>query len=953
MSSYGIEKSDDWICKVYNGPLKVRQYTLKNGLTVIFSKNPANPKISTRIAVKAGSKNDPASNTGLAHYLEHMLFKGTDKYGTLDYTKEKVYLKQIENLYEKYNSTVDTTARKKIYSAIDSVSNLASQYSIANEYDKMVQAIGATGTNAYTSVEQTVYVNTIPQNEIHRWLEIESERFRNPVMRLFHTELEAVYEEKNISMDNDYSKVFETMSASLFKKHNYGLQTTIGTVEHLKNPSLVKIKEYYNTYYVPNNMAIVMAGDFGYDSTIKMIVEHFSQMKSKPVPEYKFPIEYINAKPKTYTITGKTQPSVWMGYRMPGFGTKEGMMSEMVDMLLNNSQAGLFDLNLVKEQKVLGAASYVNDMKDYSIHYLYGMPKSGQSLADVQALITAELEKIKKGDFSDTLLQSVILDYTISKMKANESNAGRVDDLTSAFIYDMEWSAYHNRLYHQSRMTKAEIVKFANEFYTQDYSVIYKEQGTGEKLPSIPKPKITPVKLNRDKTSSFVTDLMNEDVSSIQPQFIDVNKEIKKSTIGNAPLWYVENTTNELFSLFYVLDMGKYHDKILPLAVNYIQYVGAADKNASTLAKEFYTLGSSFSVSTGTEESYVYLNGIQKNFKASVQLFENILRNPVANKTALSNMIKDIKTERINSKTDKRSIAAGLRSYAMYGKDNPFNYELTNEELDKITADQLIGYIQKLLKYKHTIMYYGPANFESIKTEIAKLHSTPGTWIAAPSKKVFTPLEAKKTNVYFAQYDDMVQAQISWTKRSNMFHIDQMASSALHGEYFGGGMGGVVFQTIRESKSLAYSSYSVYSTADYKDKYNSVFSFIGTQSDKMKDAIIAMNELHQTLPEAQGSFDRAKLAIISKMNTSRTSKTGLFWFNRSLMEMGLDSNYKKQMYQNVSNTNMSDVVNFHKKSYAETPFNYAILGDKNKLDMSYLKTLGPVIEIDLAALFGY
>ncbi len=953
MRSYGIEKSDDWVCKVYNGPLQVRHYMLKNGLTVIFSKNPTNPKVATRIAIKAGSKNDPSTNTGLAHYLEHMLFKGTDKYGTFDFSKEQVYLKQIENLYEKYNSTKDTTARKKIYGDIDSISGLASQYSIANEYDKMVQAIGATGTNAYTSVEQTVYVNTIPHNEIHRWLEIEAERFRHPVMRLFHTELEAVYEEKNISMDNDYSKVFETMNASLFKKHNYGLQTTIGTVEHLKNPSLVKINEYYQTYYVPNNMAIIMAGDFGYDSTIKMIVEHFSSMKPKPVPEYKFPIEYPSAQPKTFTITGKTEPSTWIGFRLPGFGTKEAMMSELVDMLLNNSQAGLFDLNLVKGQKVLRAATYLNDMKDYSVHYLYGSPKKGQSLTEVQTLLMGELEKIKKGQFSDTLLKSIILDYTISKMKSSESNQGRITDLTSAFIYDLEWTSYHNRLYHQSRMTKAELVKFANEFYTNDHTVIYKEQGAGEKLPSIPKPKITPVQLNRDKTSDFVTNIMQEETSPIQPQFVDVNKAIKKGITGKAPLWYVQNTTNELFSLYYVLDMGKYHDKILPLAVNYIQYVGAEGKNASDIAKAFYNLGSSFSVSTGNDQSYVYLNGIQKNFSASVQLFENLLRNPLANKAALNNMIKDMKTERANSKSDKRAIASGLRSYALYGKDNPFNYELSDAELDKITAEQLITYIKKLLNYKHTVMYYGPAKYESIQADISALHASPAEWQPTLTKKTFTPLEGKKTNVYFAQYDDMIQAQISWVKRSNLFDVDQMAMSSLHREYFGGGMSGVVFQTIRESKSLAYSSYSVFSTSNEKEKYNTVFSFIGTQSDKMKEAIIALNELHQKLPVAEGNFDRAKMAVISKMNTQRTTKSGLFWFNRSLMEMGLDSNYQASKYANVSATTMDDLISFHKKTYSETPFNYAILGDKSKLDMVYLKTLGPIVEVNLQTLFGY
>lgn len=952
-NGYGLEKSKDWRCKVYKGPGNVHHYVLNNGLNVIFSKNTSKPTIETRIAVKAGSKNDPATNTGLAHYLEHMLFKGTDKYGTLDYLQEKKYLQQIEDLYEVYNKTADINKRKNIYAKIDSISGLASKYSIANEYDKMVQGIGATGTNAYTSVEQTVYVNTIPNNEVHRWLEIEAERFRFPVMRLFHTELEAVYEEKNISLDNDMSQVFESTNAALFKKHNYGLQTTIGTVDHLKNPSLVAIKNYYNKYYVPNNMAIIMSGDFGFDSTIAMIVEHFSYMKQKPVKEYKFDVEYPSASPRETTVTGKMQPSVWLGFKMPGFATKEAMMSELVDMLLNNSSAGLFDLNLVKAQEVLNAGSFLNDMKDYSVHFMYGYPKQGQSLEQVKTKLLQELDKIKKGHFSDTLLKSIILDYQISKMKSYESAGGMIDDLTSAFVYDLDWMEYSNRLYYQSTFTKNDIVKFAKEYYTNDYSIVYKKQGKGEKKPSIEKPKITPVALNRDKTSNFVKSLMDEGSDPISPVFANLNKQISQGSVNKAPFWYVNNKENELFTLYYVLDIGKYHNKILPLAINFISYLGAGDKSANDLASAFYELGSSFNVSSGSEESYVYLSGIQKNFNKSVKIFEELLRNPKNNEAAFKNLIADIKTQRINNKTNKRAISAALRSYALYGKNNPFNYQITSAELDNLKSSDLIAAIKNLLNHEHTIMYYGPAAQNEVEKSLSQVHSTPTNWAPIPKPVEFIPLEKNKTEIYFAQYDDMVQAQINWIKRGKQFNADQLALSSVHRDYFGGGMSGVVFQTIRESKSLAYSSYSAYRPAMEAGKYNTINSFVGTQSDKMKEAIIAMNELHNDVPTVNANFMRAKDAVLSKMRTERTQKTGLFWLQRDLNDMQLDSNYKASLMNNVTSLKMEDIVQFHKQSYTETPFSYAILGDKTKLDMNYLKSLGEIKEIDLATLFGY
>ncbi|HNF72313.1 MAG TPA: insulinase family protein, partial [Chitinophagaceae bacterium] len=273
---------------VTNDPMKARYYKLANGLTVILSVNKEKPRIQTIIATKAGSKTDPSDHTGLAHYLEHMLFKGTDRYGSLNWTEEKKYLDQIDSLYEVYNHTSGESKRTEIYHLIDSVSGLAAKYSIANEYDKMMSMIGAQGTNAFTDFEQTAYINDIPSNQIERWLKVEAERFRNPVLRIFHTELEAVYEEKNRGLDDDDEKVYETLFAQLFQKHNYGLQTTIGTIEHLKNPSLKAIREYFYKNYVPNNMCVVMAGDFNPDSVIVKIDQAFSYMKPHPVPEYTF-----------------------------------------------------------------------------------------------------------------------------------------------------------------------------------------------------------------------------------------------------------------------------------------------------------------------------------------------------------------------------------------------------------------------------------------------------------------------------------------------------------------------------------------------------------------------------------------------------------------------------------------------------------------------------------------
>ncbi|MFB1022078.1 MAG: pitrilysin family protein, partial [Vicingaceae bacterium] len=402
---------------VENDPTNTRIYTLDNGLKVYLSVNEEAPRVQTSIAVRAGSKNDPSTATGLAHYLEHMLFKGTDVYGTLDFSKEGPLLIEIDSLYEVYRGTTDEAIRTELYAQIDSVSNLASTFAIANEYDKMVSQMGAKGTNAYTSQEETVYINDIPTNQLEKWLNLEAERFRNPQLRLFHTELEAVYEEKNRSLDSDGSIAFETLMDNLYPTHQYGQQTTIGTIDHLKNPSLTEIKKYFNTYYVPNNMAICLAGDINPDSVIQQIKMHFGSFESKEVPIFEVAQEAPIATPIIKSVTGPDAEFMYMAYRFEGVDTRESQLIQLCDMILANSTAGIIDLNLNQAQAVQRASSFTYILTDYSAHMLTGSPKQGQTLEEVKDLLLAQIDSLQAGAFPDWLPEACINDLKLGKIR--------------------------------------------------------------------------------------------------------------------------------------------------------------------------------------------------------------------------------------------------------------------------------------------------------------------------------------------------------------------------------------------------------------------------------------------------------------------------------------------------------------------------------------------------------
>ena len=937
---------------VTNDPTGARFYTLKNGLTVILSPTPKDPRIQAYVAVKAGSKTDPSTNTGLAHYLEHMLFKGTDKYGSLDWSKEKPELDKIDALYEQYNKSKDENQRKTIYKKIDSVSGVASKFAIANEYDKMMSAMGAQGTNAWTSFEETVYTDDVPSSSIDKYLAVQAERFRNPILRIFHTELEAVYEEKNRSLDNDGSKVFESLFSNLFLNHNYGKQTTIGTIDHLKNPSLVEIRKYFNKYYVPNNMGVVMSGDFDPDKIIAKIDKDFSYMKSTPVSKYTFQPESPLTKPVVKEIVGPDAESLTMGYRLPGNKAKDALMADLVGSILTNGKAGLLDLNLVKKQKLLRAGAFTYTLIDHGVLYLSASPTNGQSLEEVQSLVLNEIENLKKGNFDADLIPSIVNNIKKEKIQGTESYGDRASQLVGAFTSELDWKtqvAYVNDL---SKITKEDIVAFANKYFGNNYVAILKRKGENKDSQKIEKPTITPVETNADKQSAFVKLVDDMPSTPSQPIFLDYNKDIQKSKLGNAEVLYVENKDNDLYRLRYRYKVGSLNDLKMPIAAQYIQFLGTDKKSAEDISKEFYKIASSFNIGTGEEYTTVTIEGLQENFDKAVKLYEDLILNVKADDAALKAYKARLTKSRKDAKANKGAILGGLTSYALYGPNNKFNNTLKDAELEAISSKELVDKVKNLNQYAQTVIYYGPAKLNEVTAMLKPLHTIPAQFATPSPAKVFKQTEQSKNQVLFTDYD-MVQAETRWLRNTNQYDPKEATMVNVFNNYFGGGMGSIVFQTIRESKALAYSTYGYYIQPTKKDDRYYMMGYVGSQADKFNDATVAMNQLLTTMPELTKNLALAKNQVKKDIQTERITQDGIIFNYLAAQQLGLNDDNRKAIYQNVDAVTMNDVKSFHSKYFSGKPYTYAIVASEKKLPMADMQKLGEVKKITLEELFGY
>lgn len=936
---------------VSNDQNGVRIYTLKNGLKVYLAKNTDAPRIQTYIAVRTGSNNDPKDNTGLAHYLEHMMFKGTSKIGSQNWEKEKVLIQEISDLYEQHKAEKDPEKKKLIYKKIDEVSQEASKYAIANEYDKAISSLGATGTNAHTWFDETVYKNNIPSNELEKWFKVEQERFSELVLRLFHTELEAVYEEFNRGQDNDWRLVSYELMDALFPTHPNGQQTTIGESEHLKNPSMIAIHKYFDKYYVPNNYALILVGDLDFDKTILLAEKYFGKFQPKELQKPQYPTEKPLDKIIKRVVKSPTAPRVQMAWRTDSYGTKEAILADLVKQILSNSgDAGLIDLNINQKQKLLSAYAYTLPMKYYGYFAVSATPKENQTLDEAKEMLLEQLDLIKKGQFPDWMLSAIINDMKMKKEAELETADGLATHLYEAYIKEKSWEQELEYIQEYEKISKEDIVKFANDFFKDNYVIVYKEKGINDKLVRVENPGITPIQLNRDSQSPFLSNLLNEKVEEIKPKFVDFKKEIKTDKIEGKKLSFVENKSNNIASVDYIFNFGTDNDKEWKTAFTLFEFLGTDKYSAEQLKQEFYKLGVSYNTNIGTDRISISLSGLEENLHKGAALFHHYLMNVKSDEQVYKNVVETILESREIAKKDKNKITAALTNYAKYGKESRFRDIVSKERLTSAKSEDFIGKIKNIIHYPFDIFFYGK-DLKSFKKNFAPLIKMAKTTQNIPAPKMY-PEPNTTGKVYFANYD-MVQMEMSQVGRGEMNNLSDFGKINVFNEYFGRGLSSIVFQEIREARSLAYSASVNYVHPRDLKKHNYVNTYIGTQANKLGQAVEAMSDLMKNLPQQQAQFSNARNSTLKQISSQRVTKRNIYYTYLAMQKLGVNYDIRKDLYNEVQNLDLNQLTNFYNQKVKPVTYNTAIIGKKENLDMNAISKLGEFTEVSLEEIFGY
>tara|TARA_B100002003_G_scaffold251873_1_gene298376 strand:- start:5935 stop:8919 length:2985 start_codon:yes stop_codon:yes gene_type:complete len=930
--------------------LNAQIFELDNGLQVFLTENHEEPRFYAEIAVRAGSKHDPADATGLAHYLEHLLFKGNQNLGTLDYAAEKPLLDQITALYEQHFNTTDPARRAEIYAEINSVAQQAAEFAIPNEIDKLYNAMGGSGLNAHTSYEETVYKIGLPSNRLTQWAEIESDRFINPVFRLFHTELETVYEEKNRSLDNAGRVIFTAIDEMLYKRHPYGQQPTIGLADHLKNPSLVYIQDYFDTNYVPNNMAIFISGDIDTDETIALIADKFSHWESKPVPEVGPWVEDPIQDVERQTVQYPGEEQVRLAFRTVGNSSADVPRLSILDMILDNRTAGLINLNLNQQQQVSSAGSSPIFLNDGGAQHLWGVPKQGQTLEEVEQLLLDQLALIKAGDFEDWIIPAIINDFKKTQKGALESNRARVSTMRGAFLTYTDWDYYVDEIARMEQVTKQDVIDAANTYFGDDYIAVYRVDAQND-IPSVEKPQIDPVSIDPTRQSQFAAQVLGILFEEIEPSFVEVDRDYRVvDYVDGVPLYYAPNPLNDLFSFSINIEVGTEENEKLSLSSSLMDVAGTANLSNEELQKEWYRMGSEFRFGSGENSSSISISGLDEQFEPTLALMLELINTPSTDEQTLEDLKGIILKSRQDQKSSPPAIARALYLFNRYGDESPMLEALPSAEIQATELDELLSLPAGLLDFKHTISYTGSMPLEDLVATLRRHHVVDSELKDTPEFRFRTAREIDNTEIYVVDRET-AQAQVRIEFPDGQYDEEATVAASIYNNYFGTSMSSVVFQELREARALAYSASARYAQGGRTNSENLMLGAIASQTDKTVDALGAFIELIDDMPASQERFSESTNSLLNRYRTSKIGFRGVIGAVRGWERLGIQGDPRRERFELLQGMSMDDLLSFQTEHVKDRPKLVSIVGDLSIIDTGELEQFGSVEEIQVGDIF--
>lgn len=929
--------------------LKVKEYRLENGLTVWLNEDHSQPKVFGAVVVKAGAKDCP--DTGIAHYFEHMMFKGTDRIGTLDYESEKVLLDSIAMKYDELAMTEDTAARARLQKEINELSIRSSEYVIPNEFNRLINRFGGSGLNAATSYDATIYFNTFSPQYMVQWAEINSERLINPVFRLFQSELETVYEEKNMYGDFIGGQVMDTLMARYFGPHPYAYPI-IGSTKNLKNPRLTEMHKFFEDYYVASNMALILSGDFDAQQVMPILEKAFSRIRSGNAPKQekvmlppfngretmkvKFPIPFIKA--------------MGLGFRGVSANHEDQVALNIAVNLLNNANGTGYLDKLMVEHKLMGALAINESMNEAGILAVAIMPKLLiQSYSSPEKMVWDEINRVKNGDFSDEMFNSLKLEQKRQYASSLENIDSRATIMMNLFSQGKSWNDYLNEVARIESITKEDVVRVAQKYFSNNYLCVTKSTGKYPK-DNLPKPAFSPVvPRNADASSSYAKQLEKIPEQQVAPRIIDFEKDVKTSKLTPlVTLYTTPNPLNDIFTLNISYGIGALEQPELMQLTNYLQLLGTESLSFEQFRSRLQSIGSTLAFDVTPDAFVMKVTGFDNHIDETMELVGDFIRHAKADDKKLRQIVDDAKVSEKAFFKSGDNVASALLEQVKYGDQSRYLRKLSLSQIKKLKGKDMLAIYDKVRSVQCDLHYCGTLPVEKVIGTIRQHLPLERTTIASNSPYYRELKQYDRPTVFFIDMPDMAQSIVYGYVKGDP--VDDKASrhaSRLFSVYFGGDMSSLMFQEIREFRSFAYRTSGRYQLPNHAHKgtAGSFTAMLSTQSDKTLDALGVLDSLIREMPLKPERVEAVKQTLVNRINNDYPPFRNLSEKVASARMEGFDRDPAEEFLRDIATMDMQDISRFYREQISGRPVVYVIAGNRKHIDMKKLAEYGTIIKV--------
>lgn len=929
--------------------LEVKEHKLKNGLTVWLNEDHSQPKVFGAVVVKAGAKDCP--DTGIAHYFEHMMFKGTDKIGTVDYDAEKTLLDSIALKYDELAATEDEAARSQIQKEINELSIRSSDYVIPNEFNRLISKYGGSGLNAATSYDATIYFNTFSPQYMSQWAEINSERLLNPVFRLFQSELETVYEEKNMYGDFIGGPVMDRLLARYFAPHPYAYPI-IGSTKNLKNPRLTEMRKFFEEYYVASNMGLILSGDFDTEAVLPVLEKTFSRIRPGEAPKHdivalppfkgkekmkiKFPVPLVKA--------------MGMGFRgVPANHEDQVALAVAVNMLNNANGTGFLD-KLMVDRKIMASMAMNESMNEAGILAVAVIPKlMFQTYGGAEKLVWKEINRVKEGDFSDEIFNSLKQEQRRQYASNLENIDSRARIMMSLYSQGKSWEDYLQEVSGIDALTKEDVVRVARKYFSENYLCVTKTTGKYPK-DNLTKPDFSPiVPKNSEASSEYAKQLEQLPVQEVKLRFIDFQKDVETVSLTPlATLYATANPVTDIFTLNLVYQVGTLEQPKLMHLANYLQFLGTDSLSFHEFRTRLQVLGSTISFDATDKQFFMRITGFDKHFKETVQLAGDFIRHVKADDKQIRQVINDAKVTEKAFFESSDNIANALLEKVKYGEQSRFLTKLSLSEVKKLKGKELLDAFVQVRQTECDLLYCGTLPVAQVREEIEAFLPLKEITVAVNAPYHRDAKKYDKPTVYFMDMPTASQSIVyGYAKGEVTDDAWSRHAARLFSVYFGGDMSSLMFQEIREFRSLAYrvSGRYILPPHNLEGKAGEFVTMLSTQSDKTLDALGIMNSLIHEMPEKEERISTVKQSIVNQVNNDFPSFREVPEKVAGFRRNGFDNDPSEALLSGISDMDMKDIIRFYRHNVRLKPVVYVIVGNSRRIDMKQLETYGNVIRL--------